>query len=103
MAGLVGTGDNDGEIGVLGDSKKFEGVRGVSHAEFHGAVVGVNDSIGANAGPGVFAKSVNGAGLIADGGTWHGVFGETHQPNGAIGAAVSLARTTMAWPSAVRA
>ena len=52
------------EIGVVGESAQFEGVRGISHAADHGAVgLGINDNTTDSAGPGVFGDSAKGEGV----------------------------------------
>jgi hypothetical protein len=63
MATVVGQVTNSGEIGVIGDSAQFEGVRGTSHAENHGGVVGINDNQTDAAGAGVFGESTKGEGV----------------------------------------
>jgi hypothetical protein len=79
---------NANEIGVLGESAQFEGVRGVSHAASHGAVVGINDNDTANpdnpAGPGVFGKS-KGTGVWGESKTWMGVYGNSQSTTGGAG------------------
>lgn len=49
--------------GVYGESSVFNGVRGVTFAPGHGAVVGIGDNRTAQAGPGVFGESVMGDGV----------------------------------------
>jgi Beta/Gamma crystallin len=44
---------SNANAGVIGESAEFNGIRGISHAASHGAVVGVND----NGGPGVLGRS----------------------------------------------
>src|SRR5439155_13120253 len=56
------------------------GVRGISHAEGHGAVVGVND----NKGPGVLGRS-DGVGVWGESTNWHGVFGHSKSEHGVWG------------------
>jgi len=63
MPTVIGKVANSGEIGVIGESAQFEGVRGISHAANHGAVVGVNDNTTDTAGPGVFGESARGEGV----------------------------------------
>jgi hypothetical protein len=57
MVELVGDSNKPNVPGVLGTGTQFEGVRGISHAANHGAVVGVNDNQSDSAGPGIFGKS----------------------------------------------
>ncbi|HVK05771.1 MAG TPA: hypothetical protein VM490_20035, partial [Armatimonadaceae bacterium] len=74
-AGVSGT--SEVWIGTYGESRDFEGVRGVSHAaEWHGGVVGINDSTTAKAGPGVYGKSQLGVGVFGESPTGIGVFGK---------------------------
>src|SRR5262245_42450167 len=63
MPTVIGQVSNPGEIGVVGESAQFEGVRGVSHAGDHGAVVGINDNPTDTAGPGMFGESARGEGV----------------------------------------
>lgn len=63
MSTVAGQVSGPGEVGVLGESAQFEGVRGIGHADNHGAVVGINDSQSDNAGPGVYGESANGEGV----------------------------------------
>jgi hypothetical protein len=63
MSTLIGQATGPVEIGVTGESTQFEGVRGIGHAENHGAVVGINDSSGDGAGPGVYGESSKGEGV----------------------------------------
>jgi hypothetical protein len=65
MAIVDGKATQENEIGVNGESQQFEGVRGTSHSEHHGGVVGINDNqsdINANR-TGVFGLSVKGEGV----------------------------------------
>ena len=84
MSTLSGSATNPDEAGVLGDSSQFEGVRGVSHAKQHGGVVGVNDNVTGEAGPGVFGTS-KGTGVWGVSETWMGVYGETKSTTGGAG------------------
>lgn len=63
MSGISGTATGAGEIGASGDSLLFEGVRGTSHAAYHGGVVGINDDPSDNAGAGVYGESAKGEGV----------------------------------------
>ncbi len=83
MAPLKGTTNQPNEVGVLGESGKFEGVRGVSHAGYHGGVVGVNDSPEASAGPGVYGES-RGTGVWGVSKTWMGVYGRSEGPGAGV-------------------
>jgi len=98
MTTVTGKGSNAGEVGVFGESAQFEGVRGTSHAENHGGVVGTNDSSSQAAGPGVFGESLQGEGVrgmahspnhaaVVGGNTssGQGVFGESAQGEGVRG------------------
>jgi hypothetical protein len=76
--GLVAK-DSAGVDAVLGESATRRGVFGLSHAEFHPGVLGVNDSPGAQPGPGVWGKS-SAAGVLGESDDWFGVFGTS--PNG---------------------
>jgi hypothetical protein len=49
---------------------------GISHASFHGAVVGINDNDSGSAGPGVYGES-KGTGVWGQSKTWMGVFGHS--------------------------
>jgi len=84
MATLKGTTNQPNEVGVLGESGKFEGVRGVSHAGYHGGVVGVNDNAGDAAGPGVYGES-RGTGVWGVSKTWIGVYGKSESGTGGVG------------------
>jgi hypothetical protein len=76
--------------GVYGESNLFNGVRGITRAPGHGAVVGISevrnpDSQGhpeRNAGPGVFGQS-EGTGVWGTSTSWLGVYGETTATAGA--------------------
>ncbi len=74
--------------GVLGESNQFEGVRGVSHAPWHGGVVGINDNPNTDsnnpAGPGIYGVS-KGTGVIGEGKTWMGVYGKSESTTGGAG------------------
>jgi len=74
--------------GVVGEGVVFEGVRGISHASWHGGVVGINDNNNADktnpAGPGVFGTS-QGTGVQGDSQTWMGVYGSTRSTIGGAG------------------
>jgi hypothetical protein len=63
MPTVIGQASNPNEIGVTGESLQFEGIRGISHAENHGGVVGINDSQTDGAGAGVFGESKKGEGV----------------------------------------
>lgn len=58
---------------VLADATLFEGVRGVSHAPYHGGVVGINTDTSVNAGAGLFGQSDHGEGVRGSSkADWHG-------------------------------
>lgn len=87
------TGHPDFDGGVYGESNVFNGVRGISYAPGHGAVVGISEvpipdppDPAKNPGPGVYGQS-NGAGVVGEGKTWHGVFGHTESTTGGHGVA----------------
>lgn len=91
---VVGNTNNPEEIGVLGDSEQFEGVRGVSHATSHGGVVGFNENQGDNPGPGVYGgsrgkgvygNSDQGSGVYGSSSVGTGVHGETDKGTGVLG------------------
>jgi len=84
MAGLKGIVHLPNEIGVLGESDKGDGVRGVSHAGYHSGVVGINDNAGDTAGPGVRGES-RGVGVQGVSKTWMGVFGKSESTSGGAG------------------
>jgi hypothetical protein len=84
MASVTGTTTNPEEAGVKGESKLYDGVRGISHAPQHGGVVGINDDTGDNAGPGVFGAS-KGTGIWGESKTWMGVYGKTDSTVGGAG------------------
>jgi hypothetical protein len=71
---------SNANAGVIGESSEFNGVRGISHAAGHGAVVGVND----NKGPGVLGHS-GGAGVWGESTDWLGVFGYSKSQHGVWG------------------
>src|SRR5262245_11839796 len=70
--------------GVYGESTEFNGVRGVTYAPSHGAVVGVSENHANQAGPGVFGKS-DGTGVCGTSKTWMGVFGFSESTTGGAG------------------
>ena len=70
--------------GIYGESTKFNGVRGVSYAPGHGAVVGVSENHTNQAGPGVFGQS-DGTGVWGTSKTWMGVYGLTQSTTGGAG------------------
>ena len=84
MTGIQGNSDQPEEPGVLGEAQAGDGVRGVSHAEYKGGVVGVNDDEKPNPGPGVYGHS-QGSGIIGESSTWHGVYGHTESTTGGHG------------------
>ena len=77
--------------GVIGESTKGEGVRGVSHNPDHGGVVGVSDQ---NGGTGVFGTCDDGKGGVVGKGVWgfdtsngggYGIYGESTKGEGMRG------------------
>lgn len=70
--------------GVYGESTRFNGVRGITYAEGHGAVVGVSENHTSAAGPGVFGQS-DGTGVWGTSKTWMGVFGHSESTTGGAG------------------
>jgi len=104
IPGVKGTNSAANGVAVYGESQGFEGVRGVSHAAGHGAVVGFNDQIGGTGvfgtGPGrgvwgqstgndygVVGNSVGGIGVIGTSQNGEGVHGETNSSSTAAMAA----------------
>lgn len=71
-------------FGVYGESTLFNGVRGVTYAPGHGAVVGISENHTPEAGPGVFGQS-DGTGVWGTSKTWMGVYGETSSTIGGAG------------------
>jgi Beta/Gamma crystallin len=71
---------SNGNIGVLGESTEFNGVRGISHSPVHAGTFGLNDNIG----PGVFGRSA-GVGVWGESKTWMGVFGRSESTSGGAG------------------
>jgi hypothetical protein len=85
----LGSPEYDG--GVYGESKLFNGVRGITYAPGHGAVVGVSEvpvpnppDPAQNPGPGVYGQS-NAVGVEGHGLTWHGVYGHSASTTGGHG------------------
>jgi hypothetical protein len=70
--------------GIYGESTLFNGVRGVSYAPGHGAVVGVSENHTSQAGPGVFGQS-DGTGVWGTSKTWYGVYGNSESTTGGAG------------------
>jgi hypothetical protein len=70
--------------GVYGESTIFNGVRGVSYAPGHGAVVGVSENHTPQAGPGVLGQS-DGTGVWGVSTNWMGVYGNTQSTTGGAG------------------
>jgi hypothetical protein len=70
--------------GVYGESTRFNGVRGITYAPGHGAVVGVSENHTNEAGPGVFGQS-DGTGVWGTSKTWMGVFGFSESVTGGAG------------------
>jgi len=81
---VVGNTNNANQVGVSGESASFNGVRGVTHAAYHGAVVGVSENHTQRAGPGVFGQS-DGTGVWGQSKTWMGVYGKTESTTGGAG------------------
>lgn len=72
------------KFGVYGESTLFNGVRGVTYAPGHGAVVGVSENHTPQAGPGVFGQS-DGTGVWGTSKTWMGVYGNSESTTGGAG------------------
>ncbi len=70
--------------GVYGESTLFNGVRGVTFAPGHGAVVGISENRTQEAGPGVFGQS-DAAGIWGVSKTWHGAAGQSESTTGGAG------------------
>jgi hypothetical protein len=81
---VVAKATKEDEIGVLGESEKFEGVRGVSHAQVHGGVVGRNENQEVSPGPGVYGWS-QGVGVYGDSDQKTGVYGHSSAGTGVHG------------------
>jgi hypothetical protein len=84
MGSVSGQTTNPNEVGVLGESSQFEGVRGLSHAGYHGGIVGINDNPSTAAGPWVFGTS-KGTGVWGESQTWMGVYGKSTSTTGGAG------------------
>lgn len=84
MASLSGKSSDANIAGVSGEGQLFNGVRGISHGEYHSGVAGVNDNPGDKAGPGVWGVS-RGAGVRGQSSTWHGVVGLSESTTGGAG------------------
>jgi hypothetical protein len=74
----------DAGAGVYGESRGFNGVRGVSYAPGHGATVGISEHHTPEAGPGVFGQSDQ-VGVWGHSKNWVGVYGESENPNAGAG------------------
>lgn len=79
--------------GVYGESQLFNGVRGITYAPGHGAVVGVSEVPNPDPpddskipGPGVYGQG-NATGVVGIGKAWHGVFGKSESTIGGQGVA----------------
>jgi hypothetical protein len=70
--------------GIYGESTLFNGVRGVTTAPGHGAVVGINENHTTGAGPGIFGQS-DAVGVWGTSKTWHGVAGFSESTTGGFG------------------
>jgi hypothetical protein len=70
--------------GVYGESTLFNGVRGVTYAPGHGAVVGIQENQSDQAGPAVYGQS-RAVGVWGQSTTWHGVFGYSESTTGGQG------------------
>lgn len=70
--------------GIYGESNLFNGVRGVTYAPGHGAVVGVSENHTPEAVPGVFGQS-DGTGVWGTSKTWMGVYGNSESTTGGAG------------------
>lgn len=80
----LNTENQDFSGGVYGESTLFNGVRGVTYAAGHGAVVGVSENHTSGAGPGVFGQS-DATGVWGQSKTWMGVYGKTESTTGGAG------------------
>lgn len=69
--------------GVYGESNWFNGVRGVTYAQNHGATVGISEASDP-AGPGVYGES-RAAGVWGKSVTWMGVYGHSESTQGGAG------------------
>jgi len=84
---INGNSDNQNPVetpGVFGISEIYNGVRGITSAEFHGAVVGISVNHSQNPGPGVYGDS-DGPGVWGNSKKWHGVAGVSESTNGGAG------------------
>jgi hypothetical protein len=70
--------------GIYGESTLFNGVRGVTYAPGHGAVVGISENHTPQAGPGVFGQS-DATGVWGTSKTWMGVYGNSESTTGGAG------------------
>jgi hypothetical protein len=70
--------------GIYGESTLFNGIRGVTYAPGHGAVVGISENHTPQAGPGVFGQS-DAVGVWGTSKTWHGVAGFSESTTGGFG------------------
>jgi hypothetical protein len=70
--------------GVIGESSGFDGVLGVSHADWHAGVLGINDSTTGLQGPGVRGQGT-GTGVWGESTGWVGVFGVSQSTTGGSG------------------
>src|SRR5262245_411268 len=75
---------NGFNFGVYGESTLFNGVRGVTFAPGHGAVVGISENHSTQAGPGVFGQS-DSTGVWGTSATSMGVLGESQSTTGGAG------------------
>ena len=78
------SGGTGADVAILGESNVFEGIQGVSNAEYHGGVVGIQGNQGDRAGPGVYGQSRS-VGVWGQGDTWHGVYGHSDSTTGGQG------------------
>lgn len=75
---------SNGNVGIMGESTEFNGVRGISHTAGNGADAGAVVSLNDNFGPGVVGQSA-GVGIWGESTTWMGVFGKSASTTGGAG------------------
>jgi hypothetical protein len=88
MATVIGTGNNPGEVGVIGESQEAEGVRGIGHKG--AGVSGSSDKWIGTYGESQEAEGVRGvghqgAGVSGSSDKWIGVYGESQEGEGVRG------------------
>jgi hypothetical protein len=88
MATVTGTGNNPGEVGVLGESQQAEGIRGVGHKG--AGVSGTSDKWIGTYGESQEAEGIRGvghkgAGVSGTSDKWIGTYGESQEAEGIRG------------------